>query len=114
MADFEEKVLDGITVVSVFGRLDVDAVEEIGHSLKKIAEARAIRLVLDLSEVSYMSSRGLSLLLELMHAAREVGGSMRLAGVQPLVSEVLEISGARLLFNLHDTVEDAVGAFTSG
>jgi len=114
MADFEEKVLDGVTVVVVQGRLDIDAVEEIGSPLKKIAEGQSVQLVLDLTDVSYMSSRGLSLLLELMHSAREVGGTMRLAGVQPLVSEVLEISGARLLFNLHDTVEDAVSAFTTG
>jgi anti-anti-sigma factor len=114
MADFEEKVIDGATVVSVLGRLDVDAVEEIGNSLKRIAEMQNVRLVLDMSNVSYMSSRGLSLLLELMHAAREAGGSLRLAGVQPLVGEVLEISGARLLFSLHGTVEEAVGAFNSG
>jgi anti-anti-sigma factor len=110
MPDFEQKNLDGVTVVSVFGRLDVDAVEEIGNSLKEIAAEKAVRLVLDLSDVSYMSSRGLSLLLELMHAARETGGTMRLAGVQPLVNEVLEISGARLLFNLYDTVDEAVDA----
>ena len=113
MVDIEEKVLNGVKVVAVLGRLDVDAVEDVGNSLKKIAASNEVKLVLDLSEVSYMSSRGLSLLLELMHAAREAGGAMRLASVQPLVGEVLEISGARLLFNLHDTVEDAVKAFLS-
>lgn len=113
MADFEQKMVGGVTVVSLVGRLDVDAVEEIGSPIKKIAEGKSIKLVLDLSEVSYMSSRGLSLLLELMHAARESGGALRLAGVQPLVNEVLEISGARLLFNLDDRVEDAVKAMGS-
>ncbi|MEW6357378.1 MAG: STAS domain-containing protein [Planctomycetota bacterium] len=110
---FGQSVIGNVTVVSVVGRLDVDTVEEIGTAVKKIAESPDIKLVLDLSEVSYMSSRGLSLLLELMHAAREAGGALRLAAVQPLVNEVLEISGARLLFNLHDTVEEAVGAFNA-
>ncbi|NOZ23393.1 MAG: STAS domain-containing protein [Planctomycetes bacterium] len=111
---FDQNVIDGVTVVSIAGRLDVDAVEEIGTAVKKVAESPSVKLVLDLGEVSYMSSRGLSLLLELMHAAREAGGALRLAAVQPLVGEVLEISGARLLFNLHDTVEEAVGAFNTG
>ena len=111
---FEKKVVDDVTVVTLAGRLDVDAVGEIGDDLKKVAEERSVKLVLDMLDVSYMSSRGLSLLLELMHATREAGGSLRLAGVQPLVSEVLEISGARLLFSLNDTVEEAVDAFASG
>jgi len=114
MANFDENVIGGVTVISVVGRLDVDAVEEVGTAMKNVAESPDVKLVLDLAEVSYMSSRGLSLLLELMHAAREAGGALRLAAVQPLVNEVLEISGARLLFNLDETVEEAVGALNAG
>jgi len=108
MVEFEEKEVDGVKVLTLSGRLDVDAVENIGEELKQKAGQENVKFILDISEVDYLSSRGLGILIELFQANSRAGGSFRLVSANPLVNEVLEITGSRELFSIHDTIEDAL------
>ena len=108
MVEFEEKEINGVKLLAVSGRLDVNAVEQIGDDLKQRAGQDQIKVILDLTEVDYLSSRGLGLLIELSQTNGRAGGMLRLVSVHPLVNEVLEITGSRELFSIHDSVEDAL------
>lgn len=65
-------------------------------------------LVLDFSGVEYISSVGLRVL---MIAGKEItnnGGRIIIAGLQPLVQEVFQISRFYLVFKIADTIEAAL------
>lgn len=83
--------MDEVTVVRLAGRLD-------GHGAKEAAAAvpadlASRRVVLDLAEVSYLSSAGVRLLLTWHKAAGGAGGAVVFAAVQPYCAEVLDMSG---------------------
>ena len=76
--------------ITVVGRVDTTTSPELAAALKFDGVKE---LVLDISGVSYMSSAGLRCLLMAQKSMVAQGGEMRISGVQPVVKEVLDITG---------------------
>lgn len=81
------------------GRIDSqtapDLQEELDNSLKEAEEQKtAIKLVLDLEKVDYMSSAGLRTVLHVKKYIDNMENcSLKLINVQPTVMEVLDMTG---------------------
>ena len=104
-----------VLVVAVKGRIDYMNAEEFKAALLPYlgnCSAGRDQVVLDLSSLEYVSSAGLRVL---MIAAKEVrAGKGRLVAVslQPVVREIFEISRFTLVFDLFDSVQDALRALS--
>lgn len=72
------------------GRLDTTTADTLNDALKLDG---VTDLTLDLAKVPYMSSAGLRCLLTAHKKMSATGGKMRLAGVEGIVKEVLEMTG---------------------
>ena len=87
-----EKNLNGAElIVKVVGRLDTTTAPELEASLKESFEGLE-KLVLDFSELDYLSSAGLRVILKaqkLMNAQ----GNMKVINVNDMVMEVFDITG---------------------
>ena len=66
------------------------------------------RLVLDFSQVDYISSVGLRVLMLAAKKAREQDGAIVVAALQPVVREIFEISRFNLVFQCFGTVREAL------
>ena len=70
------------------------------------------RIVLNLEQVSYISSRGLKSLIRARKMCRRFNrGDLVLAGPQPKIIEVLKFTGLLPLFPTYDDPVEAVGSF---
>ncbi len=67
-------------------------------------------VVLDLSQVTFVDSSGLGLLVRLMTSARTFGGDVKLAAPSPQTAKLLESTGLRRVFELFHTPEEALSA----
>ncbi|HWP83462.1 MAG TPA: STAS domain-containing protein [Bacteroidota bacterium] len=65
-------------------------------------------LVIDLSDVEFCDSSGLSALLIAERRMRENGGTVKLAGLQKKVLNLVRISHLDRAFSIHDTVAKAL------
>ena len=101
------------TVVRLVGSVDGLTAEGLQAKLLDQVAGGAVRLVGDLSGVGYTSSAGLRALLATLKAARSQGGDFRLAGVQPAVLKVLELSGFTSILRHFPDVDSAVQSFGS-
>ncbi|BDU77355.1 STAS domain-containing protein [Mesoterricola sediminis] len=99
-----------VTVAVVAGSLDALTAEALETALEARIREGQVNLVLDLTGVAYTSSAGLGAMLLLVKEARRHGGDVRLAGVQPRVRRVLEMSGFTSFMKLFP---DAAGAAAS-
>ncbi|MEU9756908.1 STAS domain-containing protein, partial [Streptomyces althioticus] len=70
----------------------------------------ARHLVLDMAEVDFVDSTGLSTLIVLLHTTQEPGGSLRVARVPERLVRMVTMTGIAELLPLHDTVADALAA----
>ena len=71
-------------------------------------------VIVDLSKVDFMDSTGLSALVVAYRQANEVGSSVLVAGAQPSVRRVLEITQLDALLEHRDDVADTVAAVRAG
>lgn len=80
-------------VVRLSGDVDIAVVPELRKSLGGALESGCANVVLDLTEVVYADSSALGLLVWLDHRLRPAGGRLVLAGANPDVARILELSG---------------------
>ena len=95
-------------LVRLGGRLDAHSADAARPELQALVGATPLVIVGDLTDLSYISSAGLNLLILICREARKVGGDLRLASIQPYVREILDLTGATKIFKLYDTVDEAV------
>ena len=98
-------------VVSPVGRVDQSNAETFKDALAPHLEhcaATEDRLVVDLSRLEYISSAGLRVLMLAAKQCKAQGGTLVLAGLQPLVMEIFEISRFTMVFDITPSVREAL------
>ena len=98
---------DHFNVLTVSGRLDAMSAPAFEAEARKLLDGGAQAVIVDLTELVFVSSAGLRGILALAKGLRAVSGELRFAGLQPAVQEVFAISGFTSLFKLYPTVADA-------
>lgn len=95
------------TVLQVSGRLDHSTVAEVDQKLTAtVAASQAV--VVDLADLSYISSVGLRILLQAAKQAQAAKRPFALAGLQPPVKEVFRISGLDTILTIHESAAAAL------
>ena len=97
-------------VVHIAGSVDGLTAEPLQQVFTRELEAGHHQLVADFSAVDYTSSAGLRVLLGTVKRARSGGGDLRLAGANPDVRKVLDLSGFSGILKLFETVDDAISS----
>lgn len=98
-------------VVSPAGRVDQSSADTFKDALAPHLESCAAgkdRLVVDLSNLEYISSAGLRVLMLAGKQSKAQGGTLVLTGLQPLVQEIFEISRFTLVFDITPSLRDAL------
>ena len=83
---------NGETIVRIIGELDTVATTEQAEELQQVTAIANEALVIDCSELEYISSAGLRVLLTAQKTMNQQG-SMKVTNVQEVVSEVFEVTG---------------------
>ncbi len=98
---------DDLWAVAPVGRIDAYTTPILEKALHDLIDQGRVRLVVDLSEASYIASGGLKALLGGMRRARAAGGDLLLAGVGERVGEILTMSGFDRVFAIHPSLDQA-------
>lgn len=93
------------------GRIDANVAPDIEQQIMTQITHGCYRLVVDLQDVSFISSAGLRVLLTALKETRRKGGDLRLAGLQARVREVFDLTGFNTVFKTYPTVGDASRSF---
>ncbi|MDX3114701.1 MULTISPECIES: STAS domain-containing protein [Streptomyces] len=105
----EQRIVDGVRVVSVQGEIDHDVQDILTEAL--LARHETIvppRIVADLSGVTFMDSTGINVFVTAHRAVSDTDGWVRIAGAQDSVLRVLELVGVDALITCHPTLEHAL------
>ena len=89
-------------VVTVFlkGRLDTLASQEVSQQLEGLAENASGTIIMDCTEMSYISSSGLRIFLTLRKAASEKGGKVIVRSISNDIRSVFMMTGFLNLFEI--------------
>ena len=89
-------------VVTVYlkGRLDTLASQEVSQKLECLAENASGTIIMDCTEMSYISSSGLRIFLALRKAASEKGGKIIVRNISNDIRNVFMMTGFLNLFEI--------------
>ena len=94
--------------------LDTQAAADVDRALQAAVSQGKHKMVVDMSEVPYISSAGLRVLAAVLVRNREEGGDLKLAALNERVMRVFRIIGFDILMSIHDTPEAAIADYSSG
>jgi anti-anti-sigma factor len=102
---------DGMLVVSISGRIDQSSAAALKDALTPcLADCarESCPMVLDLSGVDYVSSVGLRVFMLAAKEMKSQGQRVVVAGLQPVVQEIFEISRFDKVFEVFQSPEAAI------
>ncbi len=106
---FEQAVIDrdAAPVLVVHGEIDVSTAPELHARLRDLVEQGHAVVIVDLSDVLFVDSTALSVLVSARAQQRERGGDLRLVITEPRVLKVFAITGLHDLFSIYADVAAA-------
>lgn len=97
-----------LAIVTISGKVHLSTAQSFDERLQTLLEDESLnRLILDFSNVDYISSVGLRSVLQAGKMMKTRSGSMALATTQEFTQQIFEDAGFSMLFSITDTVEEA-------
>jgi anti-sigma B factor antagonist len=104
---------DGVAVLFVEGEIDLASAGTLRQAIDDVVSGRPRGLVIDLSEVAYLDSSGVQVLVEARDSVGQ-GGRFAVATRGPMTTRIIRILCLDDILVLHETVDDALSAFNTG
>lgn len=102
-----EREMSGICVLDLSGRIDASTSPEVEVALGHKMNTGVKTMILNLTNLGYISSSGLRVILAALKKVKQTGGMIVLADLQPGPAEVFKMTGFDRLFPIYDSVEKA-------
>ena len=111
--ELTERRAGSAVVLAPAGRIDMGTADQLRERLIPLvteAGKSGQGVVLDFSGVDYISSAGLRVLMLAAKEARASGGKIAVAALQPLVSEIFQISRFDKVLPCHVGMDEALAS----
>ncbi len=95
-------------VVTVEGRLDTLTAPELESKVLELIHEGQHRVILDLSQLEYISSAGLRTILVAAKQAQANGGDICCCGLNGVVKRVFDVTGFSSMIPVFDSVDSAL------
>jgi anti-sigma B factor antagonist len=103
------RVADDVFLVAAAGELDLATVGDLSDRLSALDGRSAQRLIVDLTDVTFLDSTALGALLAEARTRRVQGGELVLVCDDPRTLRALEVTGLQSVFEVHRTLRAAIG-----
>jgi anti-anti-sigma factor len=108
--DVREEQIGDVTVVQVRGRLDSMTSPMLGERLTAMLAAARARVLVDFSQLEYISSAGFRILLQAAKRADQNAAKLVLCGVSGKVRQLFDLGGFLDLFSITATRDEGITA----
>lgn len=104
-----ESTIDQVTIVELVGDIDGSTAPKVQEHVQPLA-ASGGRILMDLTQVPYMSSAGLRMLLSVYRQISSKNGQVILVGLSEEIRDTMSITGFLDFFTTRDTLDSGLEA----
>ena len=108
---FIKSAASGITVVRIEGQLIVGNRQELKSIIQEGLDRGERKFLIDCTQTGYIDSSGLGALVSLSKKVREVGGELRIAGLNEDLRSLFELTKLDTLFRISASATEALAEF---
>lgn len=102
---------EDVHILEIEGRIDTKTASDVENELNTLQENNAVKIVVDFSEVNYISSGGLRVFLTALKWARSSNGDVKLVNLEKNVEKIFKLAGFTKIFNILPDMESALQSF---
>lgn len=99
-----------VAILHLSGELDADTASQLHSMLADLLERPVPRIVVDLSDLKFCDSVGLSAFITSKQVIAARGGWLTFAGANPFLIQLMETVGLSRYFAIFTDVDDAIAA----
>lgn len=96
-----------VCILELEGDIDANSAPEISSQVLSLTESES-KILMNLTNVAYMSSAGLRMLLKLHRAVDNDGKKLVLVGLSEDIRDTMEVTGFLQFFTVSQTIEEAL------
>lgn len=100
-----------VLAITLPSRLDAAGLVVIEREFSEAVAQHKGKVLVDLSEVTFVASLALRMLLMSLKSAQQAGGDLRLSGLQPQIAEIFRKSRFDTLFKIYADRDAALAAY---
>lgn len=99
---------DTVLAINVDGEIDAFTAPKLREAIFPLSEKENVKMEVDLSDVSYMDSTGLGVIVGVFKSVRSHNGEFRLIGLSERLKRLFEITGLADIIDINSQVEGGV------
>ncbi|HET6993271.1 MAG TPA: STAS domain-containing protein [Bacteroidia bacterium] len=101
-----------VAIISLYGELiDRNEAQHLLDQINGLSDDGQKNFILELSELKYMNSTGLNVLINVLTKSRKNGGDLVICGVSKKVQELLLVTKLTSVFAVSETADEALSKF---
>jgi len=109
MVKIIDKSVDDVMICTIEGKLSgIEGKGKIQEKIREYLEKNIVKVILDLSKVSWIDSTGLGELIASLSSTKNKGGNLVLTNIQAPVQSLLKMTNLTQIFETFENVDDAL------
>jgi anti-sigma B factor antagonist len=97
-------------LLSISGEIDLHESPHLKHAFDRLIRKKTPQVVVDFTDVSYIDSSGLAVVVEAMHRVTAYGGKFALYGLSDSVRSIFELARLDQIFSIFPDKKSALAA----
>jgi|SRR5215472_3872182 len=106
--EIKEETRGKVKIIGLRGKLDANSSPAVEKQLQALMDRGQERVVLDLTELTYISSLGLRVFIAVAKGIQKANGKLALAGLNDHIYEIFKIARFTNIFSIYPSCEEAV------
>lgn len=94
--------MEKTNMVCIRGEIDIYSIEKFRETIEQKIKTQAPEIILDCSELSYMDSTGMGVLIELRNKTKEMGQKIIMMNPRPNIKKLLALTGVDKIIEVID------------
>jgi len=108
----KEKIQGDVAVLQISGKLmGGEETKEVHEKVKSLLGDGINKIVIDVSNVKWLNSSGLGMLISCLTSVTSAEGTLKIAGATEKINSLLMITKLITVFDTYETVDRAVATF---
>lgn len=113
MATFTSKVRtdESVTIIDLAGDLDAHTSVQLERTIQELIQQKHFNLVINFSNLNYISSAGLGVFMAFIDEVRANGGDIKFSNMPEKIYQIFDLLGFPMLYEIYKDEKDAIEKF---
>jgi anti-sigma B factor antagonist len=114
MAEFSTSIKEkgDVSVINLKGYLDAHTAPALENNFSQLIENNKYKIVVNFSDLAYISSAGLGVFMAYIESIRENRGDIKLTNMSDKVFNIFDLLGFPLLYEIYKNEDEAIKKFS--